>query len=187
MAATTAALGTTAAVASAASASAAAAGTAAAAGGLGATLAAMFTSTTGLLGLASAGLGIASSIAGSNAQKGIARQAAYDESLAAKAGRLRGEQEQNRIKKALLRDLSAATARAGQAGIGPTLLSQQANDIESEGGEALKTSQFNTYLEYRQRRAQAAVYRRGGRTSILDYASAAGEGAAKLATTAAYL
>jgi hypothetical protein len=187
MVATTAALGTTAVVASAASAGAAAAGTAAAAGGIGATLAALATSTSGILGLASAGLGIATSIAGSNIQKGVARQAAYDESLAAKAGRLRGEQEQNKIKKALLRDVSAANARAGQAGFGPMLLNQQAQGAESDAADALNTSQFNTYMEARQRRAQASVYRRAGKTSILDIIGPIGEGAGRVATTAAYL
>lgn len=141
------------------------------------------------LGALSAGataLGVVSSIAGMSAQKGEARQAAYDESLAARAARLKGEQEQNRIRKALLRDVSAATARAGQAGIGPTLLNQQAQGIESEGADALNTSMFNTDMEVRRRKAQASIYRRAGKTSILDYAAPVAEGVGRLATQAAY-
>lgn len=132
------------------------------------------------------GLGIISSIAGMSAQKGEARQAAYDESLSAKAARVKGLQEQNRIRKALLRDVSAATARAGQAGIGASLLSQQARGIESEGADELATSKFNTDLDVRRRRAQAAVYRRAGKTSILDYAAPVLEGGGRLAMQAVY-
>lgn len=132
------------------------------------------------------GLGIISSIAGMSAQKGEARQAAYDESLSAKAARVKGLQEQNRIRKALLRDVSAATARAGQAGIGASLLSQQARGIESEGADELATSKFNTDLDVRRRRAQAAFYRRAGKTSILDYAAPVLEGGGRLAMQAVY-
>lgn len=140
----------------------------------------------GAISAGATGLGIISSIAGMSAQKGEARQAAYDESLSAKAARLKGEQEQNRIRKALLRDVSAATARAGQAGIGRTLLSQQTAGIESEGADELATSKFNTDMEVRRRKAQAAVYRRTGRASILDYLGPVAEGAGRLATQAAY-
>lgn len=143
-------------------------------------------SALGLFSLATTGLGIASSIAGMNAQKGQARQAAYDETLATKAGRLRGEQEQNRIKKSLLRDISTATARAGKAGTGSALLSQQGAGIESDAANELEVSRFNTALEGRRRKAQAAVYRRAGRSSILDYIGPVGEGATQLATHAIY-
>lgn len=138
----------------------------------------------GALSVGATSLGIVSSIAGMKAQKGEARQAAYDESLAAKAARLKGEQEQNRIRRALLRDVSAATARAGQAGIGPTLLSQQTRGIESEGADEIATSKFNTNMEVRRRKAQSAIYRRAGRASILDYAAPVGEGVSRLATQA---
>jgi hypothetical protein len=140
----------------------------------------------GALSVGATGLGIISSISGTMAQKGEARQAAYDESLAAKAARLKGEQEQNRIKKALLRDVSAATARAGQAGIGRTLLSQQTAGIESEGADELNTSKFNTDMEVRRRKAQAAIYRKAGRSSILDYVAPIAEGGGRLAMQAAY-
>jgi hypothetical protein len=139
----------------------------------------------GAISAGATGLGIISSIAGMSAQKGEARQAAVDESLAAKAARLKGEQEQNRIRRSLLRDVSAATARAGQAGIGPSLLGQQARGIESEGADELNASKFNTEMEVRRRKAQAQIYRRAGRTSILDYAAPVAEGAGRLAVQAA--
>jgi hypothetical protein len=143
-------------------------------------------SALGALSLAGTGIGILSSIGASNTQKGEARQAAYDEDLQAKAARLRGLQESNRIRKALIRDVSSATARAGQTGQGGGLLSQQVAGIESEGADAQNVTEFNTNMEVRRRKAQSAIYRKTGRSSILDVIGPVAQGTASLATQAAY-
>lgn len=163
--------------------SAASAGTAATAGlfGFGGSLSAL-----GVLSGVSTAFGIASSIAGSNMQKGEARQAAYDESQQAKMARLKGLQEQNRIKKALLRDISTATARAGAAGIGPGLLSQQVAGLESDAADEESVSRFNSAMATRRAKSQAAVYRRTGKSSMLDYLTPVAQGVTGLATQAAY-
>lgn len=143
-------------------------------------------SAMGILSGVSTVLGVGSSIAAGFAERNQAKQAAQDETLQAKAARLKGEQEQNRIRKSLLRDVSAATARAGAAGFGGALLSQQASAIEREGAREIGVSAFNTGMEERRRKAQAAIYRRAGRTSILDIVGPIGEGVGRLATAASY-
>lgn len=142
--------------------------------------------TMGVLSGAATAIGVGSSIAGGFAQRNEAKQAAQDETLNAKAARLKGEQEQNRIRKSLLRDVSAATARAGAAGFGGALLNQQTSALETDAGQEIGTSAFNTGMEARRRKAQSAIYRKAGRTSILDIAGPVAEGAGRLATAASY-
>ena len=162
--------------------SAATATTAATAGivGFGGSLSAL-----GLLSLGTTALGVASSISGTMMQRGESRQAAYDESLAAKQARLRGLQESTRIRRALIRDVSAATARSFAAGTGPTLLNQQVNAAESEAANEGDVVAFNTNMEVRRRRSQASIYRKAGKSSILDFVGPLAEGGTRLATQAA--
>lgn len=141
----------------------------------------------GVLSAAGTAFGIASQIAGSNMQKGELRQAAYDESQASKMARLKGLQESNRIKKSLLRDISAATARAGAAGFGGrTLINQQVGDLESDAAQEVNVVDFNANMAARRSKAQAAIYRRGGKRSFLDTVGPIAEGATRLASQAAY-
>jgi hypothetical protein len=123
----------------------------------------------GVLSLASAGLGIASTISGMRSQSAQMRQASVDAKGAARDAELRGLQESNRIKKALLRDISAATARAGAGGIGGSLLEQQVQGMGSEAADELSVSRYNTEVERRRQLQQAKIYKSAGKMRALSY------------------
>jgi len=137
--------------------------------------------TMGVLSAVGTGLGIASSIAGLGAQRAEYRQAASDARMSARDAQLRGLQESNKIKRAAIKDISAATARAGAGGQGDALLGQQIAGIASDASDELSTSRYNAEIERRRRLAQASAYKSAGKGRALSYLEPVAAGVGNIA------
>ncbi len=138
-------------------------------------------SAMGALSLASAGLGLVSTISGMQSQSYQMRQAALDQKSMARDAELKGLAEANAIRRKLIADISSANARAGAGGIGPALLEQQVQGMSSDAGEALSVSRYNSETERRRRLQQAQVYKSGGKTRALSYLEPVASAASTLA------